>query len=164
MVSAVGAGLAMRATRAFVPALRAGIASAALGMIGFLLSLRPGAAPVVLAASAVLGAAAVPLLPLTLENAAETTFPIAEDVSAALLTSAGKLAGVVLVVALQPLVGRGACASVLTPAAGVIAAAIGCSALGLLGFQADYRRAAAERGADAARLAAGADDAAAAAE
>ena len=105
-------------------------------------------AAAVLAASALLGAAAVPLLPLTLENAAECTYPIAEDSSASLLTSAGKLAGVVFVVALQPLAGAGACATVLTPAAGVVAGAICVSALGLLAFRADYRRAAAERRSD----------------
>jgi hypothetical protein len=154
LFSAVGAGVALRATGFFVPALRVGIACAALGMVNFLLALRPGGAAALLAASAVLGAAAVPLLPLTLENAAELTFPIAEDSSASLLTSAGKLAGVVFVLILQPLVGRGACATVLTPAAGVVAGAIGCSALVLLSFRADYRRAAAERGADEAAAAA----------
>lgn len=145
LFSSIGAGLAMRATGYFVPALRCGIVCAALGMVNFLLALRPGGTAVVLAAAAVLGTAAVPLLPLTLENAAECTYPIAEDSSASLLTSVGKLAGVVFVVALQPLVGDGACTSVLTPAAGVVAGAICCSALGLLAFRADYKRAAAER-------------------
>ena len=150
LFSAIGAGLALRATGAFVPALRIGICCASAGMVGFLLALRPGNAAALLSASAVLGAAAVPLLPLTLENAAEATYPTPEDSSAALLTSAGKLLGVVFVAALQPLAAASTCTSVLTPAAGVVVGAMAVAALGLLSFRVDYRRTALERSAVAA--------------
>jgi len=144
LLTALGAGAALRATGALVPALRVGIAAAAAGMLGFLAALRPRGEGALLAAAAVLGAAAVPLLPLALENAAEATHPVPEDVSAALLTAAGKLCGAALLAALQPLAGAGACATVATPAAGVVVAAIGFAAVCLFCFRKDYRRVAAE--------------------
>lgn len=145
LLSALGAGVALKATGAFVTALRLGIGCASVGMVGFLAALRPGNAPALLAASAVLGIAAVPLLPLTLENAAEATFPTPEDASASLLTSAGKVMGVVFVAALQPLVASSTCSTVFTPAAGVVVGAMAVAAMGLLSFQVDYRRTASER-------------------
>lgn len=145
LLSALGAGVALKATGAFVTALRLGIGCASVGMVGFLAALRPGNAPALLAASAILGIAAVPLLPLTLENAAEATFPTPEDASASLLTSAGKVMGVVFVAALQPLVASSTCSTVFTPAAGVVVGAMAVAAMGLLSFQVDYRRTASER-------------------
>jgi hypothetical protein len=146
LLTAVSAGVVLRMTGALylVPALRAGIAAAAAAMVCFLLALRPGGEAMLLVASAALGAAAVPLLPLALENAAEQSFPVAEDSSAFLLVAAGKLVGVVFVAGLQPLVSASACTTAATPAAGVIAAAIAAAAALLLSFRADYRRSAAE--------------------
>jgi hypothetical protein len=144
LLTAIGAGFVLRLTGAFVPALRVGIAGAAVAMVGFLLTLRPHGEIALLVAATALGAAAVPLLPLALENAAEATHPIAEDASAALLTAAGKLCGVVFVVALQPLAALSTCATVATPVAAVVAAVIAVAAGCLFAFRVDYRRVAAE--------------------
>ena len=162
LLSSLGAGLALRASGAFVPSLRVGIVCACAGVAGFLAALRPGGSGALLAAAAALGAAAVPLLPLTLENAAEATFPVPEDASACLLTSAGKLAGVAFVAVLQPMAAAATCASPATPAAATIAAAMAVAALGLLTFRADYRRTASERSAEGAAAAAAAAAAASA--
>ena len=144
LFSAIAAGFALRSTGAFVPVLRLGIGAAAVGMVGFLCTLRPHGEVALLIAASLLGASAVPLQPLTLENAAESTFPIPEDTSASLLTGSGKLMGVVFVVALQPLVGANTCTSVVTPTAGAMGAAMVLSATCLLSFRADYRRREAE--------------------
>lgn len=144
LLTAIFAGFALRATGAFVPALRFGIASAAVGMLGFLLALRPHGEVVLLVASAILGAAAVPLLPLSLENAAEATFPIVEDMSAALLTAAGKLFGVAFVFILQPLATSSSCSTVATPVFFFVTSAIVIAATSLFFFQIDYRRVSAE--------------------
>jgi hypothetical protein len=145
LVTAIAAGAALRATGAFVPLLRGGILAAVLATAGFLAALRPGAPGALIAAAAALGAVAVPLLPLTLENAAEATFPVREDASAALLTGAGKAAGAALVFGLQPLLARGAaCDTVATPAAALVAAGIAVSAAAILTFKKDYRRGDAE--------------------
>lgn len=150
LLTAIGAGVVLRLTGAFVPALRVGIAGAAVTMVGFLLTLRPHGEIELLVAATALGAAAVPLLPLALENAAEATHPIAEDASAALLTAAGKLCGVVFVVALQPLAALSTCATVATPVAAVVVAVIAVAAACLFSFRVDYRRVAAEEAAAAA--------------
>jgi hypothetical protein len=144
LLTAIGAGVVLRLTGAFVPALRVGIAGAAVTMVCFLLTLRPHGEIELLVAATALGAAAVPLLPLALENAAEATHPIAEDASAALLTAAGKLCGVVFVFALQPLAALSTCATVATPVAAVVVAVIAVAAACLFSFRVDYRRVAAE--------------------
>lgn len=149
LISALFAGAALRATGAFVPALRLGIAAAAAAMLVFLLMLRPGGEAGLLAAAALLGACAVPLLPLALENAAEATFPASEDTSAALLTACGKLVGVLGVLVLQPLVSASNCSTVITPAFFTIIAAIAAASACLFCFRRDYRRIAAERSAGA---------------
>lgn len=151
LFTAIIAGFVLRATGAFVPALRLGIASAAVGMLGFLLALRPHGEVALLVTAALLGAAAVPLLPLSLENAAEATFPISEDASAALLTAAGKLFGVAFVFVLQPLATSSSCATVATPVFFVVISAIAIAAASLFSFQVDYRRVAAEEQVVAAR-------------
>ena len=64
---------------------------------------RPHGSGYLLAAAGVLGAFAVPMLPLALESAAESFYPATEDVSSGLLTIAGKAFGVVALFCLQPL-------------------------------------------------------------
>jgi MFS family permease len=146
LFTAIAIGVALRKTGAFVPLLRGGIVIAALAMAGFLAALRPNAYAALLGFSALLGAAAVPLHPLTLENAAEHTYPLSEDASATLLTAAGKGLGVIFVFSVQPLLASNSCSTIFTPGAGVLACIITISALFLVSFQADYRRGTAESG------------------
>ena len=144
LFTAIAIGVALRKTGAFVPLLRGGIVLAALAMAGFLAALRPNAYAALLGFSALLGAAAVPLHPLTLENAAEHTYPLSEDSSATLLTAAGKGLGVIFVFSVQPLLASNSCSTIFTPGAGVLACIITISALFLVSFKADYRRGTAE--------------------
>jgi FLVCR family MFS transporter 7 len=147
LLTAALTGVALERTHAYVPLLRAGILTVLLSAAFMLSSLRPAAAPALYASMALLGAAAVPLLPLTLENAAECTFPLPEDASASLLTMAGKYVGAGLTFALQPMLALpavAACASVATPTAALILAALAVAAAAIGMFKKDYRRQAAE--------------------
>jgi len=147
LVAAGAAGAALAATRAYVTALRALIAAGLGATLLFCAALRPGAEGAMLGAAAALGACVIPLLPVALENAAEATFPVPEEVSSGLLIMVGNYVGIAVIYALQGALGTpasGACASVVTPSGGVIVGTIAAAALCLVFFKADYRRAAAE--------------------
>ncbi len=98
--------------------------------LGVLLANRPaaswsGSTAVVLAAWLLLGAGLQPLVPLTLEHAAEMTFPLSADVSSVLLQVGSNVAAAVQTYALGPLLSSppsSDCSSVLTPAAGFVVA------------------------------------------
>ena len=145
LFTSAAAGFVLRATGAFVPVLRSGIGIAILALIGFLACLRPSQEALLLAACAILGASAVPLFPVTLESAAECTFPMAEDVSGGLLTMAGKGVGALLVLAMQPLISRSDCSSVATPFAALLLSVLLASTVSFFMFKRDYRRGDAER-------------------
>ncbi len=124
-------------------------ASAAATML-VLATNKPGNAGALLASWAALGAAQGPLGPVTLEHAAEMTFPMSADSSSAALFIISNLWSFVQVSALSPLLARRVsrtCASTLTPAAALIGTclAVGCCLVMLL--REEGRRAEAEGGA-----------------
>ena len=96
-----------------------------------------------LGAAAVLGACLIPLLPIALENAAESTFPVPEDVSSGLLMIAGNYVGLALTLAMAPLLG-GACTSVATPSAGLAVGVQAVAVVALALFKGEPRRQEAE--------------------
>jgi FLVCR family MFS transporter 7 len=147
LFSSLGVGAALLRTRAFVPALRALFCAALACALAFFAALRPGAGGALLAAAVALGAVAVPLLPVALETAAESFFPVGEDASSGLLTAAGKGLGAAALFALQPLAAGWDCASVASPPAGLLLGLLAVAAASLARFRKDYRREAAEGGA-----------------
>jgi FLVCR family MFS transporter 7 len=143
LLVAAGAGAALEATRAYAAMLRGGMAAATCALLLFLGALRPGQAGLVLGAVAVLGAFLIPLLPIALENAAESTFPVPEDVSSGLLLNAGNYIGLALTLGMAPLIG-GSCTSVVTPAAGLMVGVQAVAVAALAGFKGEPLRQEAE--------------------
>lgn len=146
LVAAGVAGVVLERSRAYVPTLRALIVAAVCATIFALASIGPGRDVMLLAAFACLGATLIPLLPVALENAAECSYPVAEDTSSALLMTVGQLVGIVLIYGLPPLLALSPdCSSVATPAAALLLACMLLAAGAIASFSADYRRQAAER-------------------
>ena len=144
----VGAGVAgalLDRTQAFVPLLQGGIVCEVAAIAFLLSSLRPRAEVALIASFGVAGLFLLPLLPLALENAAETTYPCSEDNSASLMLGLGNVVGLVAVFALEPLLAASSsCATVFTGSAGLILALMIVAAAAICGFfRKDYRRAAA---------------------
>lgn len=147
LLGAIAIGVALEATRAYVPIMKVGIFTI-LGAVVFLLAVqRPGQPALLVGAFGVLGACLIPLLPVALENAAECSFPVPEDNSAALLLIGGNMLGLGLTYLMSALVGMPpttTCSGVVTPVAGMLLACMGSAAVALLFFRKDYRRQAAE--------------------
>lgn len=158
LVGAVLVGLVLEKTRAYVQVLKIGIVLAIAAVTFMLTSMRPGATAVLVVSYAVMGFCLVPLLPVSLETAAECTYPIPEDNSAAALLISGQLWGIAFIFALTPAIQlppSASCSTIITPAAGIIFFSVLLAGLVLIGFRKDYRRAKAdaERSAAAAAIA-----------
>jgi FLVCR family MFS transporter 7 len=148
----VGAGLAgalLDRTGAFVPLLQGGIALALAALVFLLSSLRKGEETTLVSSFAVTGFFLMPLLPLALENAAECSYPVAEDNAASLLLGLGNVVGFAAIFALGPLMAMPAaadCSTVLTPSAGLLFAITAAAAACIVfGYKRDYRRQAVTR-------------------
>jgi hypothetical protein len=145
-VGLVGAGISgvlLDMTQAFVPLLQAGIFFEFLAMIFLLSSFRTNAETILIIAFGISGFFLMPLLPLALENAAECTYPCAEDNSAALLLGIGNYLGVIAIFVLEALMlypSVVSCSTVFTPSAGFLFALIAFSTILLALFRKDYRR------------------------
>jgi hypothetical protein len=149
LAAAAGVGTLLERTRAYVTTLRVGIAAAGLSSVFFLSSLRRGADAALLASCGVMGACLIPLLPISLENAAECTYPVSEEVSSGLLLIVGNDIGLLLILVLQALIpapGPSTCSTPATPFAGVFVGVLLEAGAALAFFRQDYRRQAAERG------------------
>jgi MFS family permease len=148
LLSAAVMGYALERTKAYVPLLRTGIIGVCASLLFMLLMVRPGQQAVLIVAFALMGMCLVPLLPLSLENAAECTYPIPEDNTSALLLITGQMWGIVFILGLGALIQMEpskSCSSVVTPAAGAILLPMLLAAAVLLTFKKDYRRTAAEK-------------------
>ena len=156
LVSAAGVGTLLERTRAYVTTLRVGIAVAGLSSVFFLSSLRPHSDATLLASCGVMGACLIPLLPISLENAAECTYPVSEEVSSGLLLIVGNYIGLLLILVLQALIpapSPSTCSTPVTPFAGVFVGVLLAAGAALFFFRQDYRRQAAERGGGSAGVA-----------
>jgi FLVCR family MFS transporter 7 len=143
LIAAGVAGAVLDKTRALVPMLHVLIALCVASTIFVLASLRKGAEEVMIAAFAVLGATLIPLLPVSLENAAECTYPVREDSSASLLLGIGQIVGIAAIFALQALLNTDSaqsCESVATPSAGLFLALMVAAGICIACFRKDYRR------------------------
>ena len=147
VVAAFGIGAVMEATKAYLPLQRGVMTAAVVTTACVLASARPGNAALLIVAFCALGSALQPLNPLTLEHAAEMTFPLSPEVSSSVLYMFANTFACVLVAVLTPLLAMPAsaqCTTVFTPAAATILA---CMAAGLAltwAVQKDYRRSACE--------------------
>jgi hypothetical protein len=118
-------------TRGYLGLQRRLVLAAAAATLLVLAANQPGNSMALLASWAALGAAQGPLGPVTLEHAAEMTFPMSADSSSAALFIVSNLWSFLQVSALAPLLARPssrACATPATPAAALVVA---CMAAGV---------------------------------
>lgn len=93
----------MERTRAYKQLLLLGTsASLAAGLL-FVLMLFSGNLPLLVLSFALLGAAVLPLLPVMMENCAEVTYPVPEDLSMGLMFVGSNLLGLAFIFVLQAL-------------------------------------------------------------
>jgi Na+/melibiose symporter-like transporter len=147
LLGAFVVGVILEKTRAYMLVLKCGIIAAISATIFNLCSMQQDAPVQLVASFAVMGLALIPLLPVSLENAAECTYPVPEDNSAALLLQAGQIVGIIMIFALTPMINlnpQADCSSVVTPSAGLILGLMVVAVAVLLPFKKDYRRQAAE--------------------
>jgi MFS family permease len=100
------------------------------------------------AAYAAYGVMFMPILPLTLEHAAEVTFPCPADTAAAWLLTGANVVGAVFTFVLTPLLEMPVslqCASVVTPTAGLVLGSMALAAAAGAPLVRDYRRRAVEQ-------------------
>jgi len=141
---------ALQRWQAYLPLQRAALVTALVGTCLVLAVNQPGVpAGGMYAAYAAYGVLFMPLLPLTLEHAAEVTFPCPADTAAACLLSGANVVGAAFTFALTPLLElpvSAQCTSVVTPTAGVVIGSMAAAAIAGLPLVRDYRRRALEQG------------------
>ncbi len=150
----------LRRQPGYLPLQRALVLASASTAALLLASNRPLAAPQLLAAWAAFGAAQGPLGPVTLEHAAEMTFPMSADSSSAALFIASNLCSFAQASTLQPLLARpvsARCARTATPAAALVMACMLGGCLAVFAMKPEQTRAAAEGEGDRAAADDGAD-------
>ncbi len=152
LVGAVAAGLILDRAHCYRLLLRVafgGTAAAVVVVLGLLHSAehhRPAALAV---AFSVLGLVMLPLLPITMEAAAEATFPLPELVSSGLLLTAANLLGIPLVLLLSALLDADTCTHFLRPPVVLILVVVAAAALPLAGYKGEMKRLQAEAQAEA---------------
>ena len=143
LVVAGGVGVALEKTRAYAPIFRGMVVLVMAAMLLMLGSLRTSSEGVIIVSFAVLGGVLIPLLPVSLETAAECSWPVSEDTGASFLMLMGNLSGIVYIFVLTALLGLAPstdCSSVATPAAAFILANMAIAVGTALAFKKDYRR------------------------
>lgn len=113
----------------------------AAGTTALFMALRPGQLWTIVAAAAVMGMFALPLLPVSLELAAEVTYPLSEESSTGLLIFAGNSAGILLTVVYGIIIPMApAYTGVWTPAACMTVSMVAGGALCSLFFKGAAKR------------------------
>ena len=142
LVAAAGAAPALDRTRDYRGAVRVTFGVAALAAVGLVGALRPGRPGALRVAYALLGAAVLPLMPITFDAVAARTYPIPEDLSTGGLMAAGQLWGILYILLMGWLLelrpqdtGFGA------PVNLVFVVVMACSALGAAFFRGGDQRA-----------------------
>lgn len=129
--------------QAYVPLQIGTTFSAILAAIFILGVNKPGSPGLVIAAWACLGFVIQPLLPISLEHAAEITYPIFPDSSTSILFSLANIYALVITYILTPLLSWDVslnCDSVITPAAGCIFFGFVLAFLFILPVKKEYKR------------------------
>lgn len=147
LLGAIAAGLLLDRTHCYAPLLRlafGGTALAVLVVLGLLHSAEQHRPLALAVAFGVLGLVMLPLLPITMESAAEATYPIPELVSSGLLLTAANLLGIPLVLLLSWLLDRDTCTHFLRPPVVVIIVVVAAAALPLVFYKGETKRLEAE--------------------
>ena len=145
IVSAFIVGAVMEATKAYLELQRGVMIAAFAATVGVLAATRPAYPAMLLLAYCLLGAALQPLMPVTLEHAAEMTFPVPADVSTSVLFMMANSFSAFLVLVITPLLSlESKCSTVFTPTAALILIIMAAGLVATLSVYRDYRRSSAE--------------------
>jgi hypothetical protein len=149
VVTSLVAGPIMQRTRAYARLQKVVMGFCLLSTVAVLAANRPSIPGGVIATWLALGAGLQPLVPLSLEHAAEMTYPVPADVSSAILQTGANVIATVQTFALAPLLNLGPttdCSSVVTPAAGFILAFMALGFVITLFVKPELRRSAGGKG------------------
>jgi FLVCR family MFS transporter 7 len=147
LFTAFGVSMLMESTHAYVEIQRSVMVAALAATVCVVCTLRPDHPVPLFCAWCFLGATLQPLMPLTLEHAAELTFPVDPNVSTSALFLAANAFGYVLSVVLGfilSLPSGETCRSGITPVDGIIMALMTTGAGLAFAVQKDARRSSAE--------------------
>lgn len=139
----------MESTKAYVIIQKVDMVAGLAGVILVFAMNRPDNRNGILAAWCVLGATLQPLMPLTIEHAAEMTFPITAETSTAVLLGFANIISMVMIFVVTPLLQMPVsekCESIITPASIVVIAIMLVGLSFTMAVQKDYRRQEAEHG------------------
>lgn len=123
IVVAFAAAPVMQRTRAYNLLQKVVMGLCAAATVFVLAVNRPGNSALVIGAWLILGAWIQPLLPLTLEHAAEMTYPVPADVSSAVLQTCANIVATIQTFAITPLLdlkGSSDCSTIYTPTAAFV--------------------------------------------
>lgn len=144
VASSFGIGFILKLTGfAYVTTQKLLVCGCAAATVAVLLVNSPNHVALVIAMWCFVGAVLQPLMPVTLEHAAEMTFPMVADSSSTILLVAANLIGCVLTFVLTALVALPSfsnCDALLNPASGVMMSAMILAAVVTLPVRVDYRR------------------------
>ena len=101
LVGAAICGVYLDVTHNSRPALKGGFSLAGLSTLFFVVSLHKNETDLMYVVFALMGLCMIPLLPATMENAAECTYPIPEELSTGVLLIGGNLIGIPIVLILE---------------------------------------------------------------
>jgi FLVCR family MFS transporter 7 len=139
-------GRVMEQTRAYWELQRGVMVGAWIATVAVMAAEKPGDRAGLLLAWCLLGSFLQPLMPLSLEHAAEMTFPLSADVSNSALFVACNVFSSLFTVLLAPMLQAAHCDRPLTPAAALTVACMTAGVALTWGVRRDYRRSAAEEG------------------
>jgi len=109
LVGAIIFGVILDRTHRYISALRIGYVGAMLFCVILTLVMRTGMLDAVSGMFAMIGFFMLPMLPVSLQAAAEVTYPIPEDVSSGLLMTGGQIVGIAMVFSFDATISTFAC-------------------------------------------------------
>ena len=101
IVGAAICGVYLDMTHNYRPALKTGFFLATLSTLVFVIALQKDQTTLMYFVFGLMGLCMIPLLPATMENAAECTYPIPEELSVGILLIGGNILGIPIVLILQ---------------------------------------------------------------
>ena len=147
LVGAMIVGPLLDYTKAYKTVLKIGMPIGLVAVTAFVANLKPDNFTVVAICIGCLGFVMLPMLPVSLETAAECTYPIPEDCSSALLMTTGQLVGIPLIFGLDWLISMRSKydGNVWTPAAIFLVIAISICVIFVWWFDGKMKRLAVEQ-------------------
>mmetsp|Transcript_26638 Transcript_26638/g.48344 ORF Transcript_26638/g.48344 Transcript_26638/m.48344 type:complete len:480 (-) Transcript_26638:3219-4658(-) len=106
IICSVFVGVALDKTHRYNEFLKVTLCASAFSLLLLLLSIRPNNIVLLCILSGFMGMSMISLMPVALECACETTYPISEDLSSGILLSAGQISGIIYTLCVNTLIDR----------------------------------------------------------